>query len=117
MLAITTVSSAISSSGVVNTGQQMLTRMGIHPLSFGGLFGQLNNFIATVYQGTVTFSVEYGVMILVLSTLVWMIAWKFHLVTAANWAKRLMGGVFMGEIIVVLVPQLYFGLILLLSKI
>jgi hypothetical protein len=90
--------------------------MGIRPMNFGGLFGQMNNFIATVYQGTVTFSVEYGVMILVLSALVWMIAWKFRLVTAANWAKRLMGGVFLGEIIVVLLPQLYFGFIKLLSK-
>ncbi|SFU95329.1 hypothetical protein [Alicyclobacillus macrosporangiidus] len=96
-------------------GLNTLSSMGIHPVSMGGMMGKINTAIATVYQGVSSFALTYGGMFLVIAGLAWLIGWKFHSPTLAGWAKRVVTGVFVAEIIIVLLPQVYFSFLAFLS--
>lgn len=111
------IPSPINIPNAQSAGLQALSGMGIHPVNIGGSLGKLNQFIALVYQDVSSFALTYGGMFIVIAGLVWMIAWKFHATTAAAWAKRVVVGVFLSEIIVVLLPQVYFSFLSFLSHI
>lgn len=111
------IQSPINIPNAQSAGLQALSSMGIHPVNIGGSLGKLNQFIALVYQDVSSFALTYGGMFIVIAGLVWMIAWKFHATTAAAWAKRVVVGVFLSEIIVVLLPQVYFSFLSFLSHI
>ncbi|WP_026963084.1 hypothetical protein [Alicyclobacillus herbarius] len=96
-------------------GLNTLSSMGIHPVSLNGLLGKINTGIAEIYQGVSSFTLTYGGMFLVIAGLAWLIGWKFHAPTIANWAKRVVTGVFIAEIIIVLLPQVYFSFLGFLS--
>ena len=108
---------AVTTSSIDSYSQAVLTQMGIHPINPTGLIGKATTMIATLYQDVVVLDLQYGVMFLVIGTLVWYIAWKFKAATVANWAKGVVWGTFVAEALVILLPQLYFGAMLLFSKI
>ena len=106
-------------SPIINPQSQamnVLSQMGIHQTNLGGLLGKLNTMLVQVYQSTSSFTLSYGAMFLVIGAFAWLIAWKFHAVTMQGWAKRVVFGVFIAEVIVVLLPQVYFGLLSFLSR-
>lgn len=94
---------------------QVLSNMGIHPTNLGGMMAKLNLLIALVYQNVSSFALTYGAMFLIIGAFAWLIAWKFHATTMQSWAKRVVLGVFVSEVIVVLLPQAYFSLLSFLS--
>ena len=98
-------------------GMNTLSNMGIHSVSLAGVLDKINAGIAAIYQGVSSFSLTYGGMFLVIAGLVWMFGWKFHAPTLAAWAKRVIGGVFVAEIIIVLLPQIYFSFLGFLSHV
>jgi hypothetical protein len=104
-----------SSTDPSQIGLNTLSDMGVHPIHIGGMLGKINTGIATIYQGVSSFTLTYGGMFLVIAGLVWLIGWKFHAPTLANWAKRVVTGVFVAEIIIVLLPQVYFSFLGFLS--
>ena len=100
-----------------DSGLQALSQVGIHPASLGGILGKTTHAISTVYSGVTTFSISYGAMFLVIAGLTWLIGWKFRMPTVAGWSKRVISGVFIGEIVIVLLPQLFFSFVGFLSHI
>ena len=112
---VVSVQSPSNIPNVQNSGLQALAGMGIHQVNLGGVLGKMDSFIALVYQDVTSFALTYGGMFLVIAGLVWMIAWKFHAMTAAIWAKRVVAGVFISETIVVLLPRVYFSFLAFLS--
>lgn len=97
--------------------QQMLTQMGIHPINPTGFLGRLTDMMAVLYQDIVVFEIQYGVMFLVIGALVWYIAYKVGSSTVSMWAKRVVWGTFAAEAIIILLPQVYFGVLKLFSTI
>lgn len=94
----------------------MLSNMGVHPLHLAELGHVINQATINVYEWMSSFALSYGSMMLIISALVWLIAWKFRWTPLSRWASRVIVGVFCGECIVILGPQLYYGFMELLSR-
>ncbi|MFD1674852.1 hypothetical protein [Alicyclobacillus fodiniaquatilis] len=110
----------MSSTNSVNTspvnqgdqeGLNALHQMGVHSVNLNNLFGSMNGAITTLYEQITQFSIEYGGMFLVIAGIVWLISWKLHFASAAMWAKRIVLGVFAGEVIIILLPQLFYSFV------
>lgn len=107
---------AISTSAIDVQAQKTLSQMGIHAVNPTGIMGAATTFISTMYQDIVAFALQYGVMFLVTGGLVWFVSYKFGASTVANWAKKVVVGVFVAEVIIVLLPQLYYSFLGFLSN-
>lgn len=95
----------------------MLSQMGIHPLHLSNLKSVGDTTFAHVYLWVSSFSIQYGGMMLVIGTLIWVIGWKFKVTGLSRWGVRVIVGVFAGECIIILGPQLYFSFMQLLNRI
>ncbi|WP_258111245.1 hypothetical protein [Alicyclobacillus sp. SP_1] len=107
----------MSTNTTVPPGIQTFQSLGIHTVNVTGLLSHFNVGLGTLYQEVSAFSVTYGGLFLVVAGLVWLIAWKFRLTMAANWCKRVISGVFLGELIIVLLPQVFYSFVLFLSHV
>lgn len=92
-------------------GLDALHKMGVHSVNLNNLFGGVNGAITTLYEEITQFSIEYGGMFLVIAGIIWLISWKLHFTSAAMWSKRIVLGVFAGEVIIILLPQLFYSFV------